>query len=907
MKKLSRIVRTTLAAIMSIAVQYVAAQTVTGTVNDANGQPMPGVAVVVKGTAQGTTTNIDGRYELKEVAPDRTLVFSFLGYVTQELPAQSAATVVMAEDVQTMGEVVVTTQKRRQTSIEVPTALSALSGLSMQRLNMQQMDEMAEFIPGLQVQLQSPNNPGYVIRGVTSDGGEAYSQPRISVFMDGISISRTQASAVELFDLERVEVAKGPQGTLFGRGAEIGAMHLLRNKPTNTLAAELTLNYGSHNQRGATGYINTPIITDKLANRFAFSYDAHDGYIDNLAGGDLNGKSAIALRNSLRFYSGENTVLDLVVDYQHDDYPGTSFKSRTLAPIGGDTNPCTAAQLEQGKALGIDRDNGGVTVNVDWTISNSLKLTSTTGFRAFRSDEKFDADGTYLALLQCREKAHGTQASQELRLNFDRGGRLSGFVGVSYFYEHASQDVSLTTNMQQLYPAYIQSQLASQLTSLTSLLPLLASAFITDEATLTYFNTALEQMQQAWFSASLGDTVDALPDFYGDIDTLLSYAGLSLAAVQQYIALGYLDLSAYGVSSDDVATAIATVQGLSGYELEEAYSEQATNYGINQALEAFADATYNIVGGLSVTAGLRATYEHQKTGYSSTTVAHPLFGAIMYAGSDGRIYASDDYTSWVGRLALNYMLKRNNFYASVSRGRRPGVIAFNNSPDDIIRLKPEIIVSYEVGAKGTVLKNRLTYDMSVYYYDWHHFQTTRLVDNDNSVAQTYEADDAGRAHTFGIEAGLRYAFTPQVALFGNYCYIDGKFNNTDGHGRAQEYAGNRFRLTPEHTFAVGIDANIKAGEMTTIFLRPSYSYKSDVYFEDSNDPLLTQDGYGIGNLTAGVRLQPKRMYIEVSVFGKNVFDEEYIVDAGNSGNQIGLPTYVAGAPSVWGGMLKVGF
>ena len=906
MKILFNRIKSALCIIILFGVQHTVAQNISGTVNNEKGEPLPGVAVVVKGTSTGTVTDLDGRYELKNVAPEQQIVFSFLGFVSEERKASDAATVVMREDVQTMGEVVVTTQKRRQTSIEVPTALSAMSGASLERLNLQQMDEMAQFMPGLQVQLQSPNNPGYVIRGVTSDGGESYSQPRISVFMDGVSISRTQGSAVELFDIERVEVAKGPQGTLFGRGAEIGAMHFLRNKPTNTFSGELMLNYGSHNQIGASGFINTPIIDEKLSNRFAFSYDGHDGYIDNLSGGDLNGKSAIALRNSLRWFSGENTVLDLVVDYQHDDYPGTSFKSKRIAPIGGDTNPCTAASLEQGKELGIDRDNGGVLFNADWTISNSLKFTSITGFRAFKSDEKFDADGTYLELLQCREKAKGTQFSQEFRLNFDNGGRFSGFAGVSYFYEHASQDVSLTTNMQQLYPAYIQSQLATQLSSLTSLLPLLASAFITDETTLAAFNAALESMQESWFSASAGDTMENLPDFYGDIDTLLGYAGLSLAMVQQYIELGYLDLSAYGVSSETVTAAIATVQGLSGYALEEEYSEQATNYGINQAVEMFVDGTYNIIGGLSVTAGLRGTYEHQKTGYSSSTVAHPLFGAVMYAGSDGRVYASDDYTSWVGRLALNYMFRRNNIYASVSRGRRPGVIAFNNSPDDIVTLKPEIIVSYEVGMKGVVLKNALSYDFSVYYYDWHHFQTTRLVDNDESVAQTYEADDAGKAHSFGIEIGLRYAFTHNIAIFGNYAYIDGKFNNTDGDGNAQEYAGNRFRLTPENSFAAGLDVNIPVGRTATIFVRPSYSYQSDIFFEDDNDPALTQDGYGLCNFTAGVRLQPRKMYIEISAFGKNIFDEEYIVDAGNSGNQIGFPTYIAGAPSVFGGMLKIG-
>ena len=182
------------------------------------------------------------------------------------------------------------------------------------------------------MQLQSPNNPGYVIRGVTSDDGDSRSQARVSIFQDGISISRSRASAVELFDLDRIEVVKGPQGTLFGRGAEIGALHIIRKKPVNAAGGEVTLGYGSCNRKLADGFINTPILKDKLFNRFAFTFEDRDGFIKNLSGGDLNGKNTFALRNSTRLFAGEKTMIDLVLDYQRDDYPGTSFKNRQYAP-----------------------------------------------------------------------------------------------------------------------------------------------------------------------------------------------------------------------------------------------------------------------------------------------------------------------------------------------------------------------------------------------------------------------------------------------------------------------------------------------------------------------------------------------------------------------------------------------
>lgn len=106
------------------------------------------------------------------------------------------------------------------------------------------------------------------------------------------------------------------------------------------------------------------------------------------------------------------------------------------------------------------------------------------------------------------------------------------------------------------------------------------------------------------------------------------------------------------------------------------------------------------------------------------------------------------------------------------------------------------------------MNGRLNYDFTMFYYDWNHFQTTSLKTIEGSLTPQYQADDAGKAHSFGIETGLRYRFLYQLSAFANYAYINGKFNNKDEDGNPQEYAGNHFRLTPEHTFSVGVDATI---------------------------------------------------------------------------------------------------
>lgn len=866
---------------------------VSGRVTNEQGEALPGV--VVRCGNVNVQTDINGEFHLNVNEGDK-LTFSYIGYYTTTKDVDNKdINVVMKEDSHALGEVIVTTQKKKQSSLEIPVAVSAVTGSVMEKLNLHQLDDVAQFTPGVQIQLQSPNNPGYVIRGVTSDDGEAYSQPRVSVFMDGVSTSRSRASAVELFDLERMEVAKGPQGTLFGRGAEIGGISIIRHKPVDNLSGELSMNYGSYNQRQVSGFINTPIIKGKLANRFAFDYDARDGFIKNEAGGRLNGKNALAFRNSTQWWTNDDTSIRLVLDYQHDDYPGTSFHS--INPMYGNSDPNCTANLEAGKKLGIKRNVGGALLNIDHNINHRWSFNSITGFRAFNSKERFDADGTYLPLLLCQEKGKGTQFSQEFRFNYDDKNRFSGFVGASYFYENSSQDINAKANLQYLYPAFIQKSVKASLSSQIDNVKGLLAQMLPD-AYQPMVDAALAKLMSKWFPKN--PTVDAngklipqtaTPDIYGDLKTALGAVGMDLDQV----------LAGMG---DNGRTIQATLQGISAKPLDTAYTEQGKNYGTNQAVELYTDGTLKLTKNLNFTLGVRGTYENQETGYSSSTVPS-MFGAVLYHPTENgaKVMAKDSYWSWVGRAALNYMIGRNNIYASLSRGRRPGVLYFNNDPKDFETLKPEIIYSYEAGVKGSLLQGRLNYDLCAYYYDWYNYQTSVF----NATTSKYEYDDAGRAHSLGIEASISYSPCHYLNLFGNWSYIEGKFNNKDDNGNKQRFAGNRFRLTPKNSFAVGFDLNVPTGKKASIYFRPTYSWKSKVFFEESNEPELTQGAFGLLNFTAGYRMQPGKVYYEIGAFGKNVLDEKYVVDAGNSGRQIGFPTYVGGTRSVVGVMFKIGF
>ncbi|MEO1029456.1 MAG: TonB-dependent receptor, partial [Pseudomonadota bacterium] len=364
--------------------------------------------------------------------------------IAQETPVADDDTELRQETI------TVTAQFREQSVIDVPAALTAYEGEFLSDIGVNEFDELSAFVPGLVVQEQSVNNPGFVIRGITSDSGASNIEPRVSVFENGVSIARSRGSIVQLFDIERVEVLKGPQGTLFGRSAQIGAVHVITNKAEQDFNASLQLDAGNFQFFEANGHINVPIIEDKLAGRIAASYSFRDGFLENTESDEeLNGTDTVAVRASLRYTPTDKVTFDLIGTYSNDSPPGTSFKSGVIPALGGDTNPNSPASLNTfgnflgGADLAINAEIWGLTFISDWELGDAWRWVTTASHREFNSLEVFDPDGTAFDLFIFAEDAQGEQTSLDTRFNYDNGGKFRGFFGAGLFVEDGSQEVPL--------------------------------------------------------------------------------------------------------------------------------------------------------------------------------------------------------------------------------------------------------------------------------------------------------------------------------------------------------------------------------------------------------------------------------------------------------------------------------
>ncbi|MGA1799068.1 TonB-dependent receptor [Sphingomonas sp. 4RDLI-65] len=777
---------------------------------------------------------------------------STMAFAQASMPAAPQAAT-PADDSAANDEILVTAQKREQRIADVPVTVTAVTGAKMASIGVNSLSEVAAYIPGLQIQEQSANNPGFVIRGITSDNGSSQQGARVTLYYNGIDISRSRGAYQDLFDLERIEVVKGPQATLFGTAAAVGAISLVSAKPEPGFSGAINGSYGNFNRTQVSGFLNAG--NDVLAGRIAFGYKYRDGYVRNIAGDanvpnqnqggvdqdDLNGQDQRGLRGSLRYRPSDSITADLVLTYDGQRNPGTAFKSRAHAPTGGQTGDYGYAELSGSpyseavlgaRKLGLTRNVYDANLTITADLSPGITFTTVNGYRRFDSNEVFDADGGPAAYLEFAEDAKGDQWSHESRFAFE-GPKYRASVGWNAFFENGFQRVP----------------------------------FATEEGT--------------YLACSVAPA-------YVKIRDALNGAGLPTGTACVAANRTIPATRATGLLTGGRATAIP-------------YAAEFTNYGNNDTYSMFADATYIPVPALELTAGARILIEDRQSGYSSIQpnsvilaglgTQTSLLGTVNINGN--KFVAEKSFTAILPRF--NALLKLNdgvNLYATISKGRRSPVVqlaaqrtAFGVGPN--LQIVPEEKVwNYEGGIKGSV--GPFSGAASVFYQTYDGFQVS--VTN-NGVTTT---QSAGSANNLGVELEGNLKIASYLSVFGTFAYIDGGIGDDAANG---VFAGNRFRLQPETTASGGAMLRLPVGS-AMLYATPSVNYRTKVFFELPNNPAISTPGYTLVNVRAGLEFAQGRY--SVGGFVRNATNKRYLIDAGNTGGGFGIPTYIAGEPRFYG-------
>lgn len=722
-------------------------------------------------------------------------------------------------------EIVVTARKREESLQDVPISVQAFSSAALERAGIKDFSEVAYRVPGLKLSAERAVDTELFIRGIGSDIQGAGADAAVGIFVDGAYLSRGTGSLLDLYDLERVEVLKGPQALRFGKSVVGGLINYVTKKPGDTFEGRFEATYGNYNRLDVAGSVRGP-VSDTLSLGLVASSRSHDGYAKNLRGGDEEDQNMQSVRAQLRWRPTPSLDVNLAADYtRHRDgarwvdilIPGDSeevtylgYYAPTIDSLPGFVLPNRNAPFKSADPRSGNHnftgfqnsDMYGVSGTIDWQAGGGLSVTSQTVYRDSSLKAREDGSGmlfnfpidpatnapditsamvagldTYLATVPDSYFDSGkgedvTQFSQELRLRWDNGGPLRVEGGAYYLHENIrrAEDVNF------LFPDY-------------------------------------QAIEEFAFAMAYGGT-PATPS----------------------------------PGSNHTVT-----------------TSRNDNVGV------FGELSYSITDKLTFEAGLRYAYDHKR--YSNNRSGVSFEGeAVNFVVGETR-----SWDAWLPSATLRFEPSNDvTLYARYAKGYKPGGWTgedANTPAEALVSFDPETANSFEVGAKLALAGRRLFINAAAYYTNYDNLQTNQFLSPgpgmppDNFV---FNAKNGTRA--YGLELDFQARITDAFTLSGNYAYSRCNFTGEliiDDEGT--DLDGNTCRRTPKHAFNVAANLDQPIADNLVLVLGSDFQYTGANFFDNPNTPILKFDSEILLNARIGLRDADDKW--EVTAWAKNLTNE----------------------------------
>ena len=449
--------RTFLALLIVVAIQTASSQNIiSGTIYDEmTKEPLVGTNILIKETTNGVITDFEGNFHIEtRGALPLYLKISYLGYESKEVQITdwNRLTVYLKPSNTALGEVVVTSRRRIERVQEVPIPISVVAGTKAEESGAFNVNRLKELVPSVQLYSSNPRNTGINIRGLGSPYGLTNDglDPGVGFYVDGVYYARPAAATLDFIDIERIEVLRGPQGTLFGKNTTSGAFNITTRRPSFTPGATMEVSYGDYGYVQAKASLTGSIVKDKLAARFSFSGTQRDGTVYNVAKDEyVNDINNLGYRAQVLFVPNDDVLITLSGDNTKQNPNGYAQVISGVAPtLRPDYRQFENIIADLGYELPshnafdrvIDHDTpwrslnelGGVSLNADIKIGKGT-LTSTTAWRYWNWGPSNDRDFTGLqALSKSQNPSEHSNWSQEIRYSSEFSDKISGVVGFFY-------------------------------------------------------------------------------------------------------------------------------------------------------------------------------------------------------------------------------------------------------------------------------------------------------------------------------------------------------------------------------------------------------------------------------------------------------------------------------------------
>ncbi|MEH6581630.1 MAG: TonB-dependent receptor [Halioglobus sp.] len=782
-------------------------------------------------------------------------------------------------------EVIVTAQKRTQSMQDVPVAVSAFGGTDIDNLGWSKPSDVANQVPNMQLsQPFGEVQPQFSIRGVSMiDWNPTQSSP-IGLYIDEAYMGSSWLHGLSMYDTERIEVLRGPQGTLYGKNTTGGAINLITRTPgmgdeTNGYIKLGTGNYGLLESNGA---IEGTLIDEKLSARLAFNYKDRDGiYENNFPGGDDMAETSLwGLRASFNFQATEN--LNAVLKFSYGESDATASVSQIFGTnpggvdILGNTDVIKPKYLEGSvdHVEAAENDMSMVNLKLNWDIGD-YSVVSVTSYYDGSFANPQDIDGTKAPYLHVDFYGESKAFSQDLRLvsNFD--GPFNFIAGAYY----GDEDVDSTI----VHSEFVGSA------------PDVSNIWVIEQP--AEFNPA--RLDQKPLLLLAGENGGAMGEVWRDLD------------VEKESWAIYTDMT---------------------YDFNDKWS-------LNLGLRYTDDETTRDTQNNSRLNGTGLSLPPALTGAPVWIPTDPRTEGTWVGGNEGNIYGLPfpfippgnpagppiwthaDYTSAsaealvgaeeeiTGTLALNYQVNEDIMsYFRYSHGYRSG--EFNGglvyaSEGDSAYVNPEYVDSYELGLKSEFADGTIRLNAAAFYYDYEDQQFA------NQVGISTTLENAGGVDIYGLELELLAMPAEGLTLQAGLGLVDAEYNEliltspTTASG-FDDFKGNEPVSTPDTNFNMAVDYDFDISANWRSWVHVDTTYTSSQWFSAYNDAVvpgvgdygdLQQESYWIWNARVGV--SDNSDSYAVSLWVDNMADEEYYSFA-VALQTLGLNSFSTGLPRTYG-------
>lgn len=727
--------------------------------------------------------------------------------IASVLPIAPHVAAAQDDRVEMVEEIVVSARKRDESLQDTPISISAYSGTGLETRGVENLSGIANLAPNMVFQNNpafggSSNSASVYIRGIGQQDFVPTVEPGVGIYVDGVYIARSVGAILDLVDFERVEVLRGPQGTLFGRNTIGGAISITTKKPDEILGGSIGAQYGTDDQIQFKGSLNVP-LADKLFMRASIGIFEQDGYVRRLSDGIRLGDSdRIAGRIALRWLASDALEINLAAEgtRARENGPAVTLLGlnfgKTVDPntppfadinnvvanlmAGGPPIPCALPGSPPNLAIGgcfdsryllgrnqtagtapsfSNTDLWGASLSADWQMNDTLTFKSITSYRDLSSDFARDGDGSPVVIAEFFDNLEQQQFSQEFQLLGDSiDSRLQWIAGLYYFHEDGK-------NINQLKFTPSEFQSGGKFT-----------------------NESLAAFAQGTFAVTDALSITAGIRYTNDDK---SFTPDQFIMVNRLPFLPPFDAPIFAPGTRVLPNVKAKVS------FNKATPMVNVAYRWNEDL---------------------MTYANYSRGFKSGGFSQRVFPPII-----------------------------------------PGITTPETDPVKVIpSFNPETVDAYEIGAKFSAFDNRLRVNAAAFYTDYNDLQVQVFT----SVAPIFT--NAASASIQGFELEMQAA--PGAGWFfeGAIGLTDASFDKIN-EAETFVSKDNAFERVSKWTLSASAAKDFNIGSIGTLTPRVDWSYRSKFFNNSFNTPELLQNGYHLVNIALSLKNESENLTFDVGI------------------------------------------